>query len=232
VKPRAPVVRAGPAGRIGRSTALAAVATLALGWYRPAFAEPVAPSDSPPASLKDKALLLRDKASTLAGDASVEAGRLLRQVMGSIAQVSMLAGVPQRSGPNTMQEVCEGLTCQCGCGLTVANCNHPTCPFAVPLRTQVDGMIKTGMPAAAIVASFRAKYGEKILSAPTTEGFNILAWTMPFVAVFAGAVLILIVLRRQRPSAPAPDSPPGESAAREFDPRLKKILERDLRERL
>ncbi len=55
---------------------------------------------------------------------------------------------------------------------------------------------------------------------------------MPFVAVFAGAVLILIVVGRQRPSAPAPDNPPGESAAREFDPRLKKILERDLRERL
>ncbi len=149
MKPRAPIVRAGPSGRIGKRigkrTALAAVVTLALGWYGPAFAEPAAPSDSPPASLKDKALLLKDKASTLAGDASAEAGRLLRQVMGSIAPVSMLAGARQRSGPSTMQEVSEGLTCQCGCGLTVANCNHPTCPFAVPLRTQIDGMIKAGM---------------------------------------------------------------------------------------
>jgi len=231
VKPRAPIVRAGSSGRIGRSTALAALVTLALAWYRPAFAEPVAPGDSPPASLNDKTLLPSDKASAL-GDAPVEAVRLLRQVLGSIAQVSMRADAPQRSDAATMQEVTEGLTCQCGCGLTVANCNHPSCPFAVPLREQVDRMIKAGMPAAAIIASFRRKYGEKILSAPTTEGFNILAWAMPFVAVLAGAVLILIVVGRQRPSTPAPDNPPSESAAREFDPRLKKILERDLRERL
>ncbi len=232
MKPRAPIVRVGGAARIGRSIALAVIVTLALGWYRPAFAEPAALGDSHPASLKDKALLLVDKASTLWADASVEAGRRLRQVMGSIAQVSMLAGAPQRSGPTTMQDVCEGLTCQSGCGLTVANCNHPTCPFAVPLRTQIDGMIKTGMTTTAIVASFRGKYGEKILSAPTVEGFNILAWTTPFVAVFAGAVLILVAVGRRRPSVPAPDSPLSESPAREFDPRLKKILERDLRERI
>ncbi len=168
----------------------------------------------------------------LVADASVEAGRLLGQVMGSIARVSMLADVPRHSGSTTMQEVCEGLTCQCGCGLTVANCNHPTCPFAVPLRTEIDGMIKTGMSSAAIVASFRTKYGEKILSAPTTEGFNILAWTMPFAALFAGAVLIVVAVARWRPSAPVPHNPPAESGGREFDPRLKKILERELRERM
>jgi len=221
-------VRAGGAARTGSSIALAVAVTLALGWYRAAFAEPAAPGDSQPASLKDQALLLVDKAATLWSEASVEAGRRLRQVLGSIAP--MLAGPAQRSGPTTMQEVCEGLTCQCGCGLTVANCNHPTCPFAVPLRTQIDGMIKTGMTTTAIVASFRGKYGEKILSAPTTEGFNMLAWTTPFIAVFAGAVLILVAVGRRRPSVPAPDNPPGQS--REFDPRLKEILERDLRERI
>jgi cytochrome c-type biogenesis protein CcmH/NrfF len=228
VRPRAPIVRAGGAARTGSSIALAVAVTLALGWYRAAFAEPAAPGDSHPASLKDQALLLVDKAATLWGEASVEAGRRLRQVLGPIAP--MFAGTAQRSGPTTMQEVCEGLTCQCGCGLTVANCNHPTCPFAVPLRTQIDGMIKTGMTTTAIVASFRGKYGEKILSAPTTEGFNMLAWTTPFVAVFAGAILILVAVGRRRPAVPAPDNPPGQS--REFDPRLKELLERDLRERI
>ncbi|MGA9722867.1 MAG: hypothetical protein WBQ86_10450, partial [Candidatus Binatus sp.] len=37
----------------------------------------------------------------------------------------------------TTAQVYEGLTCQCGCGLTVANCNMPTCAFAVPMRREI-----------------------------------------------------------------------------------------------
>ncbi|MGC1191918.1 MAG: hypothetical protein WA861_15095, partial [Candidatus Binatus sp.] len=41
----------------------------------------------------------------------------------------------------TNSQVSEGLTCQCGCGLTVANCNMPTCGFSVPMRAEIDRMI-------------------------------------------------------------------------------------------
>src|SRR5271163_4563213 len=74
----------------------------------------------------------------------------------------------------TLQAVSEGLTCQCGCGLTIANCAHPTCGFAIPTRKELQLLIDKGMSRDAILISMRQKYGEKILSAPTTEGFNIL----------------------------------------------------------
>jgi cytochrome c-type biogenesis protein CcmH/NrfF len=83
------------------------------------------------------------------------------------------------SGKTSLQEVSEGLSCQCGCGLTIANCNHPQCEFSVPARQQIESMISQGMGREQIIGFFRAKYGEKILSAPTTEGFNLLAWGMP-----------------------------------------------------
>ena len=44
----------------------------------------------------------------------------------------------------TNSQVSEGLTCQCGCGLTVANCNMPTCGFSVPMRRDIDRMIGEG----------------------------------------------------------------------------------------
>ena len=37
----------------------------------------------------------------------------------------------------TVDDVSQGLTCQCGCGLTVANCNMPTCGFSVPMRGEI-----------------------------------------------------------------------------------------------
>src|ERR1700730_11292363 len=92
------------------------------------------------------------------------------------------------------QEISEGLTCQCGCGLTVANCNHPSCGFAIPTRDGIAGMIGKGMTRIQILQSFRSKYGEKVLSAPTAEGFNLLAWVIPYVVVGAGVLLIVIAV--------------------------------------
>ncbi len=50
----------------------------------------------------------------------------------------------------------------------------------------------------AVLDASGAIYGEKILSAPTTEGFNLLAWLMPFGAIVAGCGLLFGVASRWR----------------------------------
>ena len=103
-----------------------------------------------------------------------------------------------RAAAPSGQEIAEGLTCQCGCGLTVANCNHPNCSFSVPMRERIDTMLAHGKGRAEIISYFRKQYGEKILSAPTTQGFNLLAWTMPFVALLVGGGLVVLMMGRWR----------------------------------
>lgn len=131
-------------------------------------------------------------------------------------------------GKTTVQAVSEGLTCQCGCGLTVANCNHPQCEFSVPVRQQIEVMISRGIGRGEIIGLFQAKYGEKILSAPTSEGFNLLAWVMPFGAVFVGCFIIVIAISRWRANQF------GEANALESsiepDPELKRRLEAEILE--
>jgi cytochrome c-type biogenesis protein CcmH/NrfF len=131
----------------------------------------------------------------------------------------------------TLQEVTEGMTCQCGCGLTVANCNHPDCSFSIPIKKNISAMLSRGMSTAQILASYRAKYGEKILSAPTTEGFNLLAWITPFAVLLVGALTVIAAIsrwnRRALPEAPAP-----VAGAPEVDPRLRRRLQLDLRKEL
>jgi cytochrome c-type biogenesis protein CcmH len=129
----------------------------------------------------------------------------------------------------SLQEVSEGLTCQCGCGLTVANCNHPQCEFSVPVRQQIERMITQGMGREQIIGFFRAKYGEKILSAPTREGFNLLAWIMPFVAVFAGCFIIVGAISRWRANQAVADRTLESSLAPD-DPELSRRLEQEIRE--
>ncbi len=148
--------------------------------------------------------------------------------------IAVVAAGRSARGATSLDEVTQGLTCQCGCGLTVANCNHPNCSFSVPIRTEVAAMLAKGKTRAQIIAFYRSKYGEKVLSAPTTEGFNILAWVMPFVALALGGGFIVMMFgrwRRQSPSLPA-----GPDAVAErvpvVDQKLKERLEEEVRGRL
>lgn len=130
----------------------------------------------------------------------------------------------------TNAQISEALTCQCGCGLTVANCNMPTCGFAVPIRGEIDGMIGKGLTRAAIVAAFRQKYGEKVLSAPTTEGFNLLAWLMPFAALAVGGGLMAFAIGRWRSADSHPGLAQANTSATSFDSELRHRLEDELKE--
>jgi cytochrome c-type biogenesis protein CcmH len=142
----------------------------------------------------------------------------------------LLLAVAVEGQAPSFQEIEESLTCQCGCGLTVHSCNHLQCPSALPLREEIRQQLNLGLGKDAILAHFADKYGEKILSAPTTSGFNLTAWIMPFFALSLGAVLVVFTLLRwrrpQRASiatvrSAAPTPPPAPSAH-------EKILEREL----
>lgn len=130
----------------------------------------------------------------------------------------------------TVDDVSQGLTCQCGCGLTVANCNHPECSFSVPLRGEISRMLDKGMDRPAIIAIYRKKFGEKILSAPTTEGFNLLAWVMPFLALFVGGGFIVLMLGRWRHETP--EAEPVAQRVPVIDPKLREQLEAEVKGQL
>ncbi|MGA7242659.1 MAG: cytochrome c-type biogenesis protein CcmH [Terracidiphilus sp.] len=107
------------------------------------------------------------------------------------------------------------MMCSCGCGQVLGECNHVGCPTSpvqlAELRTAING----GMTDQQIFDSFVAKYGATVLAAPTTHGFDLVAWIAPF-AVFAAALLGTILLVRhwsvgrkdavQTPSTPEMDA--------------------------
>ena len=54
-----------------------------------------------------------------------------------------------------------------------------------------------------ILQAFVQKYGAAILAAPTTTGFNRVAWIMPFLVLAAGFGLAVTLVRNWRSEAPA-----------------------------
>lgn len=87
----------------------------------------------------------------------------------------------------------QNLVCQCGCTMAVAVCD---CGTADEFRKEILAMMDQGQSTDAILASYVAKYGEKVLTAPTKRGFNLTAWILPFVALALGGLLVITLLRR------------------------------------
>jgi len=88
--------------------------------------------------------------------------------------------------------------CQCGCNLDVYTCRTTdfACSVSPAMHSDVMGLVDGGHGAREILAAFKAVYGEKVLMAPVRSGFNLVGYTMPFIALGAGAIGIAALLRR------------------------------------
>ncbi len=97
------------------------------------------------------------------------------------------------------------MMCMCGCGQILAECNHVGCTYSSRQLAEVREMVMRGDNDASIKEAMVQKYGTTVLAAPTTSGFNIVAWIMPF-AIFALALaaVVLVVRAWKHRSAPAP----------------------------
>lgn len=143
----------------------------------------------------------------------------------------LAAGVPlarvDADAPPSQSEIEEALTCQCGCGLTVHSCNHLQCPSGEPIKDEIRSRIAAGETRDTILAAFASKYGEKVLSSPTMQGFNWLAWITPFAALLlAGTVLVVVVRSRLHRTVLA--APGGGTLAGTDDPAIRARLDREL----
>ena len=99
---------------------------------------------------------------------------------------------------------CSGGSGQCSCPYTVASCNMLHCES----REEIEGRIKAGLAAGqseeTILANLKEKYGTLILTAPPAQGFNLVGWIMPFIALVLGLIVIRYILKRWRRPQPAP----------------------------
>jgi cytochrome c-type biogenesis protein CcmH len=93
------------------------------------------------------------------------------------------------------------LHCQCGCNLDVYTCRTTdfSCSVSPAMHADVMGLVSGGHSASAILAAFKAVYGEKVLMAPGKSGFNLVGYTMPFVALGGGAVIVSVLINRWKP---------------------------------
>jgi cytochrome c-type biogenesis protein CcmH/NrfF len=102
------------------------------------------------------------------------------------------------------------LMCRCGCNQVLLECNHVGCTYSDSMRGELMAGLQRGDSDDLVLQAFVQKYGPTVLAAPTTTGFNRLAWIMPFVALSGGLLLVVVIVkawntRRAVAMAPATD---------------------------
>ncbi len=80
------------------------------------------------------------------------------------------------------------LMCVCGCNQVLLECNHVGCQYSDRMRNELVAGMDRGDSDSLVLQSFVQKYGNTVLAAPTSSGFNIVAWITPF-AIFVLAML-------------------------------------------
>lgn len=119
-------------------------------------------------------------------------------------------------------EVARLMRCPVCQGLSVAD--SPT-DSALAMREEVRSLLAAGYTEDQIFEYFEASYGEFIRLQPKPEGFNLLVWVVPVLALFAGAALIFLRLRAAGGSRARLEEPERDEELEAYRERIRREVE-------
>ncbi len=114
------------------------------------------------------------------------------------------------------------LMCMCGCNQILLECNHVGCTYSERMRNELIAGLERGDSDSLVLQSFVQKYGNTVLAAPTTTGFNRVAWIVPRAAFFAALGFGIWFILRWKSRAVAQPVPSPNLNATELDELRKK----------
>jgi cytochrome c-type biogenesis protein CcmH len=128
---------------------------------------------------------------------------LRRALQCGVLAVAIFALAGAGDPATRFNELGHQLMCICGCGQILLECNHVGCPDSDGMRNELQSAVTRGDSDSLVQQAFVQKYGPTVLAAPTTTGFDRTAWIMPFVALFAGIAVVILMIRAWK-NRPAP----------------------------
>jgi len=152
-----------------------------------------------------------------------------RAVEACVLFVAICFSLGAATPASRMNTLSHQLMCQCGCAQLLGECDHVGCPDRDKELSELTTDMAAGMTDQQIMDAFVAKYGATVLAAPTTKGFDLVAWIAPF-AVFAAALLGTILLIRRWGGLGGKPVEATTAGAQSSDPADRERLERIRRE--
>jgi cytochrome c-type biogenesis protein CcmH/NrfF len=90
----------------------------------------------------------------------------------------------------------QSIRCNCGCGLDVHSCQFQMqCGTSPVWSKRMRESLAAGESVDAIQASFVADFGKTVLMSPPPEGFNLVGYLLPSVAIVLAGMLVGLLVR-------------------------------------
>ncbi len=127
--------------------------------------------------------------------------------------------------------------CMCnGCEQSAAKCYHTGGAYSGPCETaktilkEIDGQIATGKTDEQVLQAMIQEYGPLAYVEPPKSGFGLVAWVMPFLYLFGGLALVLVIITKWRKRPTVVAAAPGLSGVRVSPELLARAREQAQRE--
>jgi cytochrome c-type biogenesis protein CcmH/NrfF len=98
-------------------------------------------------------------------------------------------------------------------------------PVADRIRVEIRRMIAEGRTKSEIKDALVADFGQEVLAEPPKNGFNLLAWVLPFAGLCIAGGVIAVLARRWVKGGGGGGAPP---AAERLDPEVERRLDEEL----
>ena len=96
------------------------------------------------------------------------------------------------------------------------------------MNAAIKTMLDDGLSKQDVIEAYVARYGQVILSAPPREGFDLIAWVVPFMILGAATGLILMLLKRWTSDRGARES--NQVTLKPFDETILEKVEYEMEE--
>ena len=98
------------------------------------------------------------------------------------------------------------LVCVCGCNQILLECNHVGCQYSTRMRNELLAALDKGDNDDLTLQAMVQNYGPTVIAAPTSTGFNRVAWIMPYLVLGLGLTVAAFIVRtwKMRPLAALP----------------------------
>lgn len=129
--------------------------------------------------------------------------RLLRFVQAFVIAAVVCFSLGATDPSARFNDLGHRMICTCSCGQIMLECNHVGCPVSPGMRDQLSSGIASGLNDSLVLQSFVQKYGATVLAAPTTQGFDLVAWIMPFAVSGIALIGTIFLVRHWAKQQPA-----------------------------
>jgi cytochrome c-type biogenesis protein CcmH/NrfF len=138
----------------------------------------------------------------------------LRRILSAAITISFAVALLGASGDTSRFDDLgrHRIICVCGCNQMLLECNHVGCTYSDKMRNELAAAVEKQSDDDVVLQSFVHEYGVTVLAAPTSHGFDKVAWIMPFAVFFAGTFAVALVIKNWRGSKPLIGGPPVSPA--------------------